>query len=128
MISIDTNILVRLFTGDDKKQAAKAKKLFAKEPVYITKTVMLETEWALRYAYEFKASDIANAFTKLLGQQNVTVEDAHHITQATNLLRDGMDFADALHLTCSQNYIFATFDKKLKSSATTAGLDSVQLL
>ena len=128
MISIDTNVLVRLVTGDDKEQAAKAKRLFAREHIYITKTVMLETEWVLRYAYEFKAGDIADAFIKLLGQQNVTVEDAHHIAQATSLLQNGMDFSDALHLTCSQNYIFATFDKKLKTKAANAGLDTVQLL
>jgi len=128
MISIDTNVLIRLFTGDDKKQAAKAKQLFATEPVYITKTVILETEWVLRYAYEFKASDIADAFTKLLGQKNVSAEDAHHVAQATSLLYDGMDFADALHLVCSQNYAFATFDKKLKTKALDAGLKTVRLL
>ncbi len=128
MISIDTNVLIRLVTGDDKEQAAKAKRLFAKEHIYITKTAILETEWVLRYAYEFKAGDIADAFTKLLGQQNVSVEDAHHIAQATSLLQNGMDFADALHLVCSQNYTFATFDKKLKARAVDAGLDAVRLL
>ena len=128
MISIDTNILVRLLTGDDKGQAEKAKHLFASELIYITKTVMLETEWVLRYAYGFKAGEIAGAFTKLLGQQNVVVEDVQHIAQATRLLQKGMDFADALHLACSQNYVFATFDKKLTTRAVNAGLDSVQLL
>jgi len=128
MISIDANVIIRLFTGDDKEQAAKAKHLFAREPIYITKTVILETEWVLRYAYEFKADNIADAFTKLLGQQNVAVEDAHHIIQAINLLQNGMDFADALHLVCSQNYVFATFDKKLKTKAVGAGLETVRLL
>lgn len=45
MISIDTNILVHLFTGDDKEQAARAKRLFLDEHIYIIKTVILETEW-----------------------------------------------------------------------------------
>ena len=128
MISIDTNVLIRLFTGDDQKQSAKAKSLFATEPVYITKTVILETEWVLRYAYEFKSGDIADALTKLLGQKNVSVEDAHHVAKAINLLLNGMDFADALHLVCSQNYTFATFDKRLKTKAVDAGLKTVRLL
>jgi len=72
MISIDTNILVRLLTCDDKEQAARAKCLFLDEHIYITKTVILETEWVLRYAYAFSAATIAGAFVKLLGQQNVT--------------------------------------------------------
>lgn len=128
MISIDTNVLIRLFTGDDKEQAAKAKHLFAREPVYITKTVILETEWVLRYAYEFKAGDIADALLKLLGQANVSVEDVHHIALAISLLQNGMDFADALHLASSQNYVFATFDRKLKTKAIDAGLNTVRLL
>lgn len=128
MISIDTNVLVRLLTGDDKLQAEKARQLFLKEPIYITKTVILETEWVLRYAYEFSVDAVADAFMKLLGQQNVTVEDTQHIAQATRLLKNGMDFADALHIVCSQSYSFATFDKKLLSQATNAGLDTVCLL
>lgn len=128
MISIDANVLIRLFTGDDKEQAAKAKHLFAREDIYITKTVILETEWVLRHAYGFKAGDIADAFTKLLGQQNVSVEDAHHIAQAASLLQNGMDFADALHLVCAQNYVFVTFDRKLKTKTIAAGLETVRLL
>lgn len=128
MISIDTNVLVRLLTGDDKAQAAKAKRLFAREHIYITKTATLEAEWVLRYAYEFNTDAIADAFTKMLGQQNVTVEETQHVARATVLLRNGMDFADALHLACSQNYAFVTFDKKLKAKAANAGLDTVRLL
>lgn len=128
MISIDTNILVRLFTADDKKQADKAKQLFKKEQIYVTKTVILETEWVLRYAYGFSPDAIAITFTKLLGQGNVAVEDAHHIAVAISMLRNGMDFADALHLACSQSHTFVTFDKKLKTKANVAGLVKVKLL
>jgi predicted nucleic-acid-binding protein len=128
MVSIDTNILIRLLTNDDKSQAARAKRLFAKEHIYITKTVILEAEWVLRYAYDFSAEAIAKAFLILLGQDKVTIEDSHHIARATTLLQKGMDFADALHLTCSQGHLFFTFDKKLVSKATTTGLNSVQLL
>ena len=128
MISIDTNILVRLFTADDKAQSIKAKQLFKKEQIYITKTVILETEWVLRYAYEFPADAIAAALTKLLGQENVTIEDAHHIAESVTLLRNGMDFADALHLTCSQKHTFFTFDKKLAARSASSGLSTVTLL
>lgn len=128
MISIDTNVLVRLFTVDDQEQARKAKRLFETGHVYITKTVILETEWVLRYAYGFPEAAIADAFMKLLGQVNVLVEDAGHIAQAAALLLKGMDFADALHLVCSREHTFVTFDKKLKSKADSAGLNTVRLL
>ena len=128
MTSIDTNILVRLFTADDRKQAEKAKRLFKKEQIYITKTVILETEWVLRFAYDFPIDAIADAFIKLLGQENVAVEDAHHVAMAIGLLRDGLDFADALHLSCSQNHTFVTFDKKLVTRAAASGVAQVKLL
>lgn len=128
MISIDTNVLVRLFTADDEAQTRKAKRLFETEHIYITKTVILETEWVLRYAYDFPEDAIADAFMKLLGQSNVLVEDASHIAQSSALLLKGMDFADALHLACSRGHTFATFDKKLKSRADSAGLRTVRLL
>lgn len=128
MISIDTNVLIRLLTADDTVQAEKARLLFEKETIYITKTVMLESEWVLRFAYGFATNAIASAFTKLLGQQNVTVEDDQHIAESITLLNKGMDFADAIHLVCSQKQPFATFDKKLKNRATEAGWTNVILL
>jgi len=128
MISIDTNILIRLLTGDDKNQARKARQLFKEEHIYITKTVMLEAEWVLRFAYQFKSGAIAEAYKKLLGQSNVTVEDAQHVARAVSLLDKSMDFADALHLAYSQNHPFATFDKKLKQSAQHAGMNTVRIL
>lgn len=128
MVSVDTNVLVRLLTRDDVAQAKKATALFNKEDILITKTVILETEWVLRYAYQFNVSDIAKAFKILLGLENVTVEDQQRIAQSISLLNNGMDFADALHLSCSQNHPFATFDKKLKQKAQQAGIDNIRLL
>ena len=52
MIAVDTNVLVRLLTGDDPAQTRRAADLFAQESILIPKTVLLETEWVLRYRYE----------------------------------------------------------------------------
>ena len=62
MISVDTNVIVRLLTCDDPPQFKRAKSLFEKESIFITTTVILETEWVLRYAYHFEALKIADAF------------------------------------------------------------------
>ena len=48
MIAVDTNVLVRLLTGDEPEQAAAARRLFASEAIWIGKTVLLETGWVLR--------------------------------------------------------------------------------
>ena len=114
MIAVDTNVVVRLLTGDDKDQHLRAYETFRKEDVFIPTTVALETEWVLRYAYEFRPDEIVRALRKLFGLPNVDVEEPLRMAKALDWHVKGMDFADALHLTASdQCEEFITFDKKL---------------
>lgn len=114
MKGLDTNVLVRLLVNDDKKQAAFAARIIEHNPVFISKTVLLETEWVLRYTYDLDSNVILEAFQKLLGLDHITVEDPVNVMQALHWYEDDMDFADALHLaTNPRDAIFVTFDKKL---------------
>jgi predicted nucleic-acid-binding protein len=118
MISVDTNVIVRLLTGDDQLHFEKAKILFSKENIIITTTVILECEWVLRYAYHFEQTEITNAFKALFGLSNVQLQNPHVIADAIEWHQNGMDFADAIHLAQSkESEAFATFDKKLIKSA-----------
>ena len=118
MISVDTNVIVRLLTGDDQQQFKRAKSLFEKENIFISTTVILETEWVLRYAYHFKPLKIADAFQCLFGLSNVQLEEPLIIAEAMEWHKEDLDFADALHLAKSQaSRSFATFDKKLIKKA-----------
>jgi len=97
MISVDTNVIVRLLTDDNQPQFKRAMSLFEKASIFISTIVILETEWVLRYAYHFKPLIIADAI------------EWH---------KKDLDFADALHLAKSQaSRSFATFDKKLIKKA-----------
>lgn len=119
MISVDTNVLVRLLTGDDPSHFKRAKALFAKERILITASVLLECEWVLRYAYRFKPDEITNAFQSLFGLPNVELQEPLVIHDAIEWHRQGMDFADALHLAKSKDAdAFVTFDKKLIKAAS----------
>ena len=119
MISVDTNVIVRLLTGDDRLQFERAKDLFEKEKVFITTSVILECEWVLRYAYHFKPAEIMNAFKSLFGLSNVRLQDPVSIADAIEWHLKGMDFADAIHLTHSKDSeVFVTFDKKFIKSAS----------
>ena len=113
MIGVDTNLLVRLFTNDDVSQARYAKKLFENNIIFISKSVLLETEWVLRYTYEFSSDVILKAFEKLLGLPHVTVEDPACIIKIMRWYSQGFDFADAMHLASSIEITdrFATLDK-----------------
>lgn len=113
MIGIDTNLLVRLFTNDDKTQTRYAEKLIENNVVYISKSILLETEWVLRYCYELSSDVIHNAFENLLGLPHVMVEDPACIIKIMQWYNKGFDFADATHLASSNQVTekFATLDK-----------------
>lgn len=112
MISIDTNLLVRLFTNDDKAHARYAEKLLENNVIFITKSVLLETEWVLRYTYELSSDVIRKAFEGILGLPRITVEDPACIIKTMQWYGHDFDFADAMHLASSQSADeFATLDK-----------------
>ena len=62
MIAVDTNLLVRILTNDDPIQARRALKILKNDEIFIPKTVLLETEWVLRHAYEIGRSNIIIGF------------------------------------------------------------------
>ena len=74
MLAVDTNLIVRLLTHDDAAQARRAAALFAREQIYISRTVLLESEWVLRFSYELPAGVILLALRRLVGLPNVVLE------------------------------------------------------
>lgn len=118
MISIDTNIIVRFLTHDDERQYKKSYSIFNSQEIFIPDTVIFETEWVLRYAYNFSPEDICGAFTNLFGLRNIHLSNPTFIAQAIEWHKRGMDFSDALHLThCQQYEKLYTFDKEFSSKA-----------
>ena len=114
MLAVDTNLIVRLLANDDAAQTRRAAALFASEQIYISKTVLLESEWVLRFSYELPPKIILQALRNLVGLPNVMVEQQREIAEALDGFEQGLDFADALHLASSRRAgRFATFDKKL---------------
>jgi predicted nucleic-acid-binding protein len=128
MIAVDTNLLVRILTNDDPIQARRAVKILNSDDIFIPKTVLLETEWVLRHAYEIGRSNIIIGFQKLLGLPNVNVEDPDSIYQAISWYENKFDFADALHLASSRRCTsFATYDSSLiKKSQKFSSMDMIK--
>lgn len=130
MISLDTNVIVRVVTADDPAQLATALDVMRLDGLWLCKTVLLETEWVLRYTYKLSRKSILETFLRLLGYRNLTVEAPEQVHLALDLYRGGMDFADALHLAASTGAgRFVTFDRDLALSAKNLGtLPAVELL
>ncbi len=121
--AVDTNILVRLLTQDDPAQAALARQVFAETAiVHIPVTVLLETEWVLRYGDGFGATEIAEALRKVLALPNVETASSKALQVALKDLAQGLDFADALHLALSpEESILLTFDRSFARKAAKTG-------
>jgi predicted nucleic-acid-binding protein len=130
VISLDTNVIVRVVTADDPDQLALALKVMRLEDLWLCKSVLLEIEWVLRYSYKLSRETILETFNRLLGYPNLSVEEPGTVRLALDLFGDGMDFADALHLASSKGADrFVTFDRDLSQSAQgQAALPPVELL
>lgn len=129
MTAADTNVVVRLLTGDDSKQEAAARSVFAAGPIWIAKSVLLETSWILRSLYGFDESAIRMAFTKLLGLENVQAEDEPAVANALALTLHGLEFADAMHLSSRpQCAVFVSFDKAFIRRARIAGVSGISAI
>lgn len=127
MIAIDTNIIARFLTRDDEQQYQKAYQIFAEsKQLYIPISVILETEWVLRFSYGFPPERIIFALSGLLNFNNVYVENKDAVITALKWHQQKMDFADALHLACSLNADeFMSFDKKFIKKAKLLNIDVV---
>ena len=111
MAAIDTNVLVRLLVGDNPAQYKASQKLFSSAQIFIPDTVILETEWVLRAAYDLDPAAICDAFRRVFGLKNVALSDGQRIAQAITWHEAGLDFADALHLALSHEHeSLKTFD------------------
>lgn len=119
MIAVDTNVIVSLVTRDDPDQAEAARRLFLEaDRLWLAKTVLLETEWVLRYSYDLDPETIRKTLRKLLGFGPLQFEDRRAVEEALEWHAQGLDFADALHLaSSSEAKTFATFDHKFAKRA-----------
>jgi predicted nucleic-acid-binding protein len=127
MIAVDTNVWVRFVTNDNGEQTKRALDLLkSSEAILIPKTVLLEMEWVLRSAYGLPARSIEVAMLNILGLPNVHAEAPEDIVNALDYYREGMDFADALHLAGSGSIdAFYTFDDKFIKVAKKLGCNVV---
>lgn len=126
MLAVDTNIVIRLLTQDDPKATPAVKSLFAAGPIWIAKTVLLETSWVLRSLYGFDEAAIRVALTKLLSLKNVYTEDKPSMMAAMELAAHGIELADAIHYASRPpGATFVSFDRSFVRRAKRSGATQV---
>jgi predicted nucleic-acid-binding protein len=117
MIILDTNSLIRFFTDDLPKEAARVEKLLKSEKNLTVPCVVLpEIEYVLMYNYYCKRPDIIQAYEFLLKQPNIHLSKEAQ-TAISLFIRENLDMADCLIIAealCNQPYQkIASFDKKM---------------
>lgn len=118
MRAIDANVIVRFLTGDDPAQAARARKLVEGGGIFVSTSVLLETEWVLRSGYGFATERLLQALRDFAGLPGVTLENPQLAARALDWADQGLDFADALHLGAAHSCTaFMSFDRKLAKAA-----------
>lgn len=122
MIAFDTNLLVRALVVDNPDQVAVVRQLIASDTIFISRTVLLETEWVLRFRYKKTRRQLTAFFTALLEIDGTVVEDAEAISHALDWYAKGADFADALHLVACGDAVMHTFDRDFCKAAREAGI------
>jgi predicted nucleic-acid-binding protein len=118
MLAVDTNVLVRYLTGDHVEQFARAKALIVSEDLFVSTTVLLETEWVLRSVYGYRPVQLVPALRAFAGLPRITLEDPAGAAKALGWMANGMDFADALHLVSAKGCeAFISFDQRFAAAA-----------
>ncbi len=117
MRAVDTNVLVRLLTRDDPKQAARADD-FVANGAWVSHLVLVETTWVLSAVYELDARAIATAVELLLGHESLSIAEPDVVRAALDRFRKkpAVGFSDCLILEVARaagHLPLGTFDREL---------------
>jgi predicted nucleic-acid-binding protein len=117
MLAVDTNILVRLITGDEAKQLEAAER-FIEQGAWVSILALAEAAWVLKTWYKKSAAEVAAAVQMLLEHKDLTVQDSEVAAEALALFRSrpALGFSDCLilHIARKAGHLpLGTFDRAL---------------
>ena len=117
MRAVDTNVLVRLITRDDARQAATAD-AFVEKGAWVSVLALAESTWVLATVYKLNAASLATAIEMLLNHEDLTLQDADAVAAALDLFRarPSLGFSDCLMLQLARkagHLSLGTFDRSL---------------
>ena len=117
MRAVDTNVIVRLVSADNFRQAQVAE-TFVARGAWVSMPVIAETVWVLGGVYGFDRQRIAAAVDMLLGTQDLSIQDAGVVASALDLFRSkpSVSFSDCLILELARkagHLPLGTFDRDL---------------
>ncbi len=117
MRAIDTNVLVRLITRDDPRQAAAAD-AFVAAGAWVSVLALAEATWVLTSVYGMPPAALATSVRMLLDHEQLTLQDPDVVELALDLFtaKPNVGFSDALLLELARkagHLPLGTFDHDL---------------
>jgi predicted nucleic-acid-binding protein len=99
MRAVDTNVLVRLVTRDDRRQTAAAES-FVSKGAWVSTLVLMEATWVLTAVYDLTHGEIVTAVEMLMHHRELTLQDPESVAAALEQYRKRppLRFSDCLIL------------------------------
>ena len=126
MRAVDTNVLVRLVTWDDRKQVAAAES-FVSKGAWVSALVLMEATWVLIAVYDLTHAEIATAIDMLLHHRDLTIQESDSVAAALEQYRNrpALGFSDCLILETARkagHLPLGTLDRNLAKLDGSEGL------
>lgn len=117
MVSVDTNVLVRLIARDNATQI-KAAEAHIERHAWVSHLVLAETIWVLATAYDRTRSELADVIEVLLSHEHFTLQEPDIVRASLSLFRKRptVSFSDCLILEIAReagHLPLGTFDRGL---------------
>jgi len=117
MRAVDTNVLVRLLTRDDERQAAAAD-AFVQDGAWVSVLALAEAIWVLTAVYDRKAAQVALAIELLLNHRHLSLQEPEAVAAALETFRrrPALGFSDCLLVELARkagHLPLGTFDRDL---------------
>ncbi|HKY07224.1 MAG TPA: type II toxin-antitoxin system VapC family toxin [Candidatus Binatia bacterium] len=126
MRAVDTNVLVRLVTRDDRRQTAAAES-FVSKGAWVSTLVLMEATWVLTAVYDLTHTEIGTAVEMLMHHRDLTLQDPDSVAAALEQYRkrSALGFSDCLILETARkagHIPLGTFDRNLSKLDGAEGL------
>ncbi|MDX2000474.1 MAG: type II toxin-antitoxin system VapC family toxin [Thermoanaerobaculia bacterium] len=126
MRAVDTNVLVRLLTGDGGDQVPAAER-FVAGGAWVSQVVLVETLWVLKSVYAVPTERLILVVGQLLDHEALVLQEPEVVAAALEVFRQRpqLGFSDCLVLAAARkagHLPLGTFDRQLAREPGTQGL------
>jgi predicted nucleic-acid-binding protein len=123
MIGVDTNLLVRVFAGDDAQQRLAASRLLdqsGSSQIFVNVVVLVEFAWTMRRTYKWDDDWIRQALNMIVRHPALVIQHRDSVLEAISESNTGLaGFADRLIAAMNHEAgcdVTITFDKDAAGS------------